>query len=124
MGRTFTVDGNDSKLELKVDGLKRLARKNDLAPAVASAMCTWFFVLQVAKEPMVMNCDRFMRHVAVGQYKVDGLNKVGGKADGEAQKGGVWYLDGMQWDKQQDAFYSNYHYFGLSARLTNHENGT
>ena len=57
-----------------------------------------------------MNCDRFMRHVAVEQYKVDGLKKVGGKADGEAQKGGVWYLDGMQWDKQQDAFYSDYDY--------------
>ena len=66
-----------------------MARKNDLARAVASAMCIWFFVLQVDKKPMVMNCDRFMRHVAVGHYKVDGLKKVGGKADEEAQKGGV-----------------------------------
>ena len=69
-----------------------------------------FTVLQVDETPMVMNCDRFMRSVEVRHYNVDGLKPIGGKADGEAQKRGVWYLDGMQWDKQQDAFYSDYHY--------------
>ena len=88
MGRTFTVqnvDGSHGNLELfKVDGLKCLARNNDLARAAASTMCTWFFVLLVDKETVVMTCDRFMSHVAIGQYKADGLKKTGGKADGEA----------------------------------------
>jgi len=113
VGRTFIVDGSEDNLKLTVDGLKCLARKKDLARVVASTMCTWFFVftvLQVDETPMVMNCDRFMRSVEVGHYNVDGLKQVGSKADGEAQKRGVWYLDGMQWDKQQDAFYSDYHY--------------
>ena len=69
-----------------------------------------FAVLQVDETFMEMNCDRFMRHGVVGHYDVDGLKQVGGKIDGEAQKRGVWYLGGMQWDKQQGTFYSDYHY--------------
>ena len=100
VGRTFIVDGSDDKLELTVDGLKCLARKKDLARAVASAMCTWFFVfkaLQVDKIPMMMNCDRLMRSVGVGHYDADRLKHIGGKADGEAQKKGVWYQSVSRW---------------------------